>query len=158
MEDTNQNDPHWMLLFTPLAFLTGCIAFKNNFYIIAIAEWFLVISSIIYWLKLTCEFRRKIDIIVVQLSLYTHIFYSIICNSSIAIICYLIGAMSYLVGLNINSNIMHSLVWIFGCVGNYNLIGDLLLFTGIQSGLQSIIMNKDIVIGSNSSIIDCVIL
>jgi hypothetical protein len=122
---TRPNKPHWMLFLTQIAFITGCIAFSHNFYIIALAEWLLVLSSIIYWMKPSCEFRRKIDIIIVQFSLYTHIFYSILCNSSMAICCYLIGMISYAIGLNKDSNIMHALVWIFGCIGNYKLIIDL---------------------------------
>ena len=124
-DSTRPDKPHWMLILTPLTFITGCKAFINGFYIIAFAEWILVLSSIIYWLKPSCETRRKFDMIIVQLSLYTHIIYSFISNSSGALIFYILGIISYLFGIQLDSNIMHSLVWILGNIGNYNLITDL---------------------------------
>jgi hypothetical protein len=39
---------HWMLYITPMAALTGIYAFANNIYTLAIAEWILVASSVLY--------------------------------------------------------------------------------------------------------------
>ena len=49
------SEPHWMLYITPIAALTGIYAFDNNIYTLAIAEWILVASSVLYWSDPRCS-------------------------------------------------------------------------------------------------------
>jgi len=112
---------HWMLMITPLAFITGVYAWYNDLKILAIAEWCLVASSIYYWSKHTDQLRRQIDMIVVQLSLYTHIAYIIWYSCYIVLLLYFCSMIAFGLGHYFDSNIAHSFVWIFGCIGNYLL-------------------------------------
>ena len=117
-----ENELHWMLYITPLASITGIYAWKSKLYYIAIAEWFLVASSIYYWSRCKDEFRRYVDMVVVQLSLYVHLAYIFAYGCIIAFIMYFIAMVAFGLGHQYDSNIFHSFVWIFGCIGNYFLI------------------------------------
>lgn len=116
------SEPHWMLWLTPLAFLTGSYAYFLNFFILAYSEWTVFLTSILYWMKPVNNYRRKIDIIVVQLAFYIHLYYvfTYICYTGLFL--YKFGILFYIIGLFFESNIFHALLWICGSIGNFVLI------------------------------------
>ena len=90
-----------------------------------LAEWSLVASSIYYWSHSMNDWRRKVDMIVVQLSLYTHLYYSIYYSSYYSLTFYSFGIGSYILGVIYNSYFAHALVWVFGCSANVLLTNGL---------------------------------
>ena len=119
---TRPNNPHWMLLLTPLAAFTGLYAFYKKFYIIAFAEWLLVSTSILYWSCPSCNTRRLIDMVIVNISLFIHLGYSLLFTIVEPIVFYILGMVSYKLGVDLDSNFFHMGIWIFGCIGNIFLI------------------------------------
>ena len=116
---------HWMLYLTPMAFLTGIYAAKYSLWVLSVAEWSLVVSSVFYWLNHHDGWRRNVDMIVVQLSLYTHLYYVVRYSSYNAFALYILAMSSYIVGCIYNTNFAHAFVWIFGCAANVVLVNDL---------------------------------
>lgn len=121
----NMGTSHWMLYITPMALFTGIYAAICNLWILAFAEWALVTSSVYYWSHYICRWRRCIDMVVVQLSLYTHLYFTLRYQSLFALKFYGLGITSYAIGVYYNSFIAHSFVWIFGCIANVFLINSL---------------------------------
>ena len=119
--------PHWMLYITPLAALTGIYAFNNNIYTLAIAEWILVASSVLYWSDPRCSWKRIVDMCVVQTSLFIHLYYVYLYKDMTSLLLYLLAICSFILGHLLNSNIAHSFVWWFGCAGNFNLLNNISL-------------------------------
>ncbi len=113
-----QNSGHWMLYLTPMAFFTGIYAVYCNLWILMLAEWSLVASSIYYWSHHINDWKRKIDMIVVQLSLYIHLYYAIYYSSYYSLTFYTFGMGTYIIGVVYNSYFAHALVWVFGCSAN----------------------------------------
>lgn len=122
---------HWMLYITPLAFFTGIYNWYNDLKILAFSEWFLVASSIYYWSKCDCQFRRYVDMTIVQISLYIHIAYIYMYSCIIAFALYIFAIISFGLGHYFDSNLAHSFVWIFGCIGN------VILTKNISSNISS---------------------
>jgi hypothetical protein len=116
---------HWMLYLTPMAFFTGMYAIHCRLWILMIAEWSLVASSIYYWSHHIDDWRRRLDMIVVQLSLYTHLYYSLYHSSYYSLSLYTFGMGSYIIGVFYNSYIAHAFVWVFGCTANIVLTNGL---------------------------------
>ena len=119
------SEPHWMLYITPAAALTGIYAFANNIYTLAIAEWILVASSVLYWSDPCCSWKRIVDMCVVQVSLFIHLYYVYLYKDITSLLLYLLGICSFMVGHLLNSNMAHSFVWWFGCAGNISLINNI---------------------------------
>ena len=117
--------PHWMLYITPTAALTGIYAFYKKIYVLAIAEWILVASSILYWSDPCCNWKRIVDMCVVQVSLFIHLYYVYLYKDITSLLLYLLGICSFMVGHLLNSNMAHSFVWWFGCAGNISLINNI---------------------------------
>ncbi len=119
------SEPHWMLYITPIAALTGIYAFVNNINTIAIAEWIVVASSVLYWSDPRCSWKRIVDMFVVQASLFIHLYYVYLYKDMESLLLYLLAVCSFIVGHLLNSNIAHSFVWWFGCAGNISLINNI---------------------------------
>jgi hypothetical protein len=117
-----ENELHWMLFITPLAGVTGIYAWYSDLKYLAIAEWCLVLSSIYYWSKCKDQFRRYVDIFVVQISFYIHLAYVFTYGCFAALTMYIFSIVAFGLGHKYDSNICHSFVWIFACIGNYFLI------------------------------------
>ena len=122
IDDSCETQLHWMLFITPLAGLTGIYAWYSNLKYLAIAEWCLVASSIYYWSSCKDQFRRYVDMIVVQLSLYVHLAYVFTYGCMIGLTMYFCSMIAFGLGHKYDSNFCHSFVWIFACIGNYILI------------------------------------
>ncbi len=115
-------DSHWMLYLSPLFMGTSIYAARCGFIVLSLAEWMIIISSIYYWSKHTSQFRRKVDIIIVQISFYIHLYYAIKYKSPTTLFFISLVVITYLIGLHYNSNIAHAFVWIFGCCGMISLV------------------------------------
>ena len=118
--------PHWMLYVTPSAGITGIWAAINGIYILAIAEWILVASSVLYWSDPSCSWKRIVDICVVQASLFIHMYYIYLYKNVFSLLLYLLGICSFVLGHLLNSNIAHSFVWWFACAGNITLTNSII--------------------------------
>ena len=114
-----------MLYITLTAVLTGIYAFYKDIYILAIAEWILVASSILYWSDPYCSWKRIVDMCIVQASLFIHLYYVYLYKDMTSLLLYLLGVCSFIAGHLLNSNIAHSFVWWFGCAGNISLINNI---------------------------------
>ncbi len=100
-------------------------AAKCRFIVLALAEWMIIMSSIYYWSKNNCQFRRCIDIVIVQISLYIHLYYAIKYKAKSTLIMIGLIIIFYFIGLYYNSDIAHAFVWIFGTIGMISLINHL---------------------------------
>jgi hypothetical protein len=89
------------------------------------AEFSLVASSIYYWSHPINCWRRKVDMVVVQLSLYVHLYYAMYHLSYSSLTFYTFGMGTYIVGVVYNSYFAHALVWVFGCTANIFLTNGL---------------------------------
>ena len=129
-KENKKNDyiskPHWILYITPSAALTGIYAFYNNIYTLAIAEWILVASSVLYWSDPCCSWKRIVDICVVNISFFIHLYYIYLYKDIFSLLLYLLGICSFVLGHLLNSNIAHSFVWWFACAGNITLINSII--------------------------------
>lgn len=122
MHGNKTSSGHWMLKVTPLAGFTGIYAAFHGLWILAVAEWFLLASSVYYWSNPKVQFRRSVDMTVVQLCLYTHLYYAWSTSSEWAFAMYFCGCSSYILSVYLNSFFTHVFVWLFGCTGNIILV------------------------------------
>lgn len=121
---TRPAHPHWMLALTPLAMISGVYAHSEDFLLLAYSEWAVLCTSIIYWTKPACEVRRKIDMIIVQLALYIHIFFAFsLCYTSLFL--YKVAICFYVFGIIFDSNFFHAFMWICGSFANFFLISNM---------------------------------
>lgn len=107
-----------MLYLSPLVFINTLHSSYCEIWPLTLAECALLISSIYYWLDNTNKIKRNIDITVVQISLYTHLYFTYINLSHYSFAFYVLGMISYIFGRLYNSNFAHAFVWIFGSIGN----------------------------------------
>ena len=115
----------YMLYLTPMALCTGMYAAAHGLWVLAFAEWALVASSLYYWSHHMCAWRRTVDMVVVQLSLATHLYFTLRYRSWNALNCYGLAMFSYIAGVYYNSYIAHAFVWMLGCIANVILITNL---------------------------------
>jgi hypothetical protein len=130
---------HWIRYLTPMFFITSVYAAKCGFPILSFAEWMVGFSSLYYWSNYSCNFRRTVDIVIVQISLYIHIYFSIRYKSTKSLYCFGLLAIFYFIGRAYDSIAAHVLVWIFGTLGAIILINH----------LCEINKNKDICLTNN---------
>jgi len=110
----------------PLCFLTGLLCIIRGQLDCAITEWFVFISSIIHWNNAKpFGIARNFDLIVVQLSLWYHLYIIWIIKDLCAFIIIFISMSLFGISLSLN-NIpnksigynFHILGWIFACLSN----------------------------------------
>jgi hypothetical protein len=133
---------HWMLYLTPGAFCTGLLAAYYGLWTLVAAEWVLAVSSFIYWSDPSSQSRRRFDMLIVQLSLYIHLYTALESTCHSALLLYVLGVCSYVLGRAHASHVAHAFVWLFGCTANYVLIVHLsgrcsIGLDGSQLGFQS---------------------
>ena len=120
--DIKSVNSHWLLYLIPIFMGTVIYAAKCGFILLAVVEWMVIMTSIYYWSNYTSNTRRSIDIAVVQLALYIHLYYAIKYKSIQTIYCYILLVLFYFIGRMHNSDVAHIFVWIFGALGSIFLI------------------------------------
>ncbi len=120
-----ENNTHWILYLIPLFMASSVYAAKCGFVVLSLAEWMIIMSSIYYWSKNDSQFRRYVDIIIVQICILIHLLYAIKYKANITLLMLVLIIIFYFIGLYYNSNIAHAFVWIFGSIGMISLVNHL---------------------------------
>ena len=118
-------------MYSPGMFLTGLLCFTRGQIDCAIAEWFVFVFSIIHWNNAkTSGIARNCDLIVVQLSLWYHLYIIWLVKDLCAFIIICSAMSLFKISLSFN-NIpseykyvgynCHILGWIFACLSNVML-------------------------------------
>jgi hypothetical protein len=115
---------HPILFIIPLPLLNVIYAYSKGLNLIASSELAIILSSILYWTNLENSTFRILDIIVVKSGLIIHLIhcYTYQCIYPTLLMTCCMGI--YKLGIKYNSNKIHSLIWIVGCISNYILISD----------------------------------
>ena len=107
-----------ILYITPGALITGLIAYSRYKFVQAYAEFAVFFMSILHWHDPKFGWRRNLDMITVQLSLWIHIwlFYQSGCFPAFILMMVAVGC--FYLSLHKSSFIMHGLGWITSCSSN----------------------------------------
>ena len=107
-----------ILYMTPGALITGVLAYSRYKYVQAYAEFAVFFMSVLHWHDPKFGWRRNLDMITVQLSLWTHIclFYQSGCFPAFILMMIALGC--FYLSLSKKSFIMHGLGWITSCSSN----------------------------------------
>lgn len=115
---------HPILFLLPFAIINVIYGYIIGLKLIASSQLAIILTSILYWTNLENSKYRALDIITVQLVVALHFIhcYIYLCIYPAML---MIGCMGiYTLGIKYNSNKIHSLIWIVGCISNYILISD----------------------------------
>lgn len=115
----------WLLYITPLALFTGVFAWIHGELVLACTEWAVFVTSVLYWSDYTNRRRRLLDIVTVQVCLWTHILRCIqnVQHDQMRVLAaYAAAAIAYSISVQLNTFVVHALVWMFGAIGNILLV------------------------------------
>ena len=107
-----------ILYLTPGALISGIIAYSRYKFIQAYAEFAVFVMSVLHWHNPQFGWRRNLDMITVQFSLWTHIWLFYKSNCLPAFILMMIASGFFYLSLHKRSFIMHGLGWITSCCSN----------------------------------------
>lgn len=116
-------DHTWILLVSNLSLVSSLVAFYRGLYFFSLIPFFVWATSQLFWSNPTKSWRRTLDIVVVQICLwtqtyfaYTNFYYSLFTG---------LGVLSYPISLYFHSIqktsiciFFHSLIHIFANIGN----------------------------------------
>ena len=107
-----------ILYMTPGALISGLIAYSRYKSVQAYAEFAVFVMSVLHWHDPQFGWRRNLDMITVQLSLWTHIwlFYQSGCFPAFILMMIALGC--FYLSLRKRSFIMHGLGWLISCSSN----------------------------------------
>lgn len=115
---------HPILYILPFPTLNVIYGFIVGLYLISGSQLAIIISSTLYWTNLDNSKFRMLDIIIVQFSLAIHFIHCYVYQCIYPAMLMTLCMGVYKLGIMYNSNLIHSLIWIIGCISNYILISN----------------------------------
>jgi len=113
-----------MLLLLPLPINNIIYGSLVGLILIPIVQFFIVITSILYWTNVNNIYYKILDILVVKIGIIIHFSYCYTYGCIFPALLMCLTILTYLLGRYFNSNLIHSFVWIFGYLGNYLFISN----------------------------------